>query len=576
MTVIAQSARPHVRIEAEGGALSGSAAYQTGGGSVGDRYVQFNQPSGGGTCPVGQVGTPPNCMSNSSALGVSAGINVRPFEKSMKGMALANWTFIRSWGKPYINTIQNLKQAVQAIEPGLIRYGGGLWVNWMAFDRNRAENTAYTDMTINGRPYGHAYGTNELRDLDAFAKSVNADVMIQVNLSQNDPAMWADLVRYAQENNMTSFKYYELSNELDLETALGESTAITPDEYARRAATYQQAMLAVNPNIQIVGGVPASASDIVRTNWNCCDGSGNQVSQYITRGLAAARNAGKDWNAASIHWYQGGDDPDVTSMFRWDWRPEVNPTTSQNWWRNSYARVWSEGVGPWVRSNALGQYPTTKLGMSELGVSSMSYPTHTTSNSNHTAALWYSDVLGRLAYNGIDWVTQWDSYADVSEYYSLLYPSNGSSTNPTIHLRPSYYAYLMYARYFGDQMVQSSTYNPSEISIWASRDSDDPGKLKLRITNLTGSPINAPIALNGFNATSGQAYTLSSTNPLDKSAASVTSAAPTTINGVKIDGNNVAGSLATIQPTNIAVSGTSFNHNIPAYSSVAIVLSGSF
>ena len=566
----AQAIGSSIAFEAEAGSLT-SAAVRTSSDSSGGSYIQFNQSSGGSTCPAGQVGTPPSCVSASSALGVNAGTNVRPFDRSIKGIGLANWTFIRHWNKPYVNQIQGLSQAVAAIEPGLIRYAGGLWANYVGFDRNRADNLGYTDWTSGGRTYSFAYGTNELRDLDAFAKSVDADVMIQVNISQNDPAMWADLVRYAQQNNLTSFKYYELGNELDLETAGNSSAAITPDEYATRSRAYQQAMLAVNPNIEIVGGVPATASDIMRANWQCC---GNQVSQYITRGLAASRSAGKDWGSASIHWYQGDGDSSAADMFRWNW-PENFQTSSGDWWRNSYARIWTEGVGSWIRTNILNQYPNTKLGVSELGVSSTSDP-HTTSNSNHTAAVWYSDVLGRLAYNGVDWITQWDSYADVSEYYSLIYPSNSSSTNPTIHLRPSYYAYLMYAQYFGDQMVQSSTYDPSRISIWASRDSDDPDKLKLRITNITGSPITTPIALNGFNASSGQAYTLSSTNPLDKSAASVTSAAPTTINGVKLNGMNVAGSLASIQPTAVSVNGTSFNYTIPAYSSVAIVLDGNF
>ncbi len=568
-TASAQTTLSHIKFEAESGTLSGGASVQSDSNARGGSSVAFSQASQ--SCGAGQVGTPPNCFNSSQALGVNAGSNMRPFNRSIKGIGLANWTFTKPWGKPYVGQIQGLKQAIQAIDPGLIRYAGGLWANYVGFDRNRADNASYSDWTSAGHTYSFNYGTNELADLDAFAKSVNAEVMIQVNISQNDPAMWADLVRYAKERGFTSFKYYELGNEIDLEVFQGNSSGMSPDEYANRARAYQQAMLAVDPNIQIIGGVPAGASDIIRTGWSCC---GNDVSQYITKGLAASRAAGKDWGAASFHWYQGGGDEDATSMFRWSW-PENYQTSSGDWWRNSYARIWSEGVGPWIRDRGMSGYANTKLGISELGVSSVSDP-QTASNANHAAAIWYSDVLGRLAYNGIDWVTQWDSYAAGNEYFSLIYPNSDQTTTPTLNLRPTYYAYVMYKEYFGDQMVQSSTYDPSKLSIWASRDSDDPGKLKLRITNVTGSPITTPIALNGFNATSGQAYTLSSTNPLDKSASSVTSTAPTTINGVKLNGMNVASSLASVQPTSVNVSGTSFNYTIPAYSSVAIVLNGSF
>lgn len=134
----------------------------------------------------------------------------------------------------------------------------------------------------------------------------------------------------------------------------------------------------------------------------------------------------------------------------------------------------------------------------------------------------------------------------------------------------------MYNKYFGDQMVQSASFDNTKITVWASKDTSDPGKLKLRITNFTAASITAPIVLNGFTSTSGQAYTLSSTNPLDISAVSATSSAPTTINGVKINGANVASSLASIQPTAVVANGTSFNYSVPAYSSVAIILSGTF
>jgi hypothetical protein len=564
---IVHAVLPNLQLEAENGTFANGSniAVISDANASNGGYIRFNQPVTQ-TCPAGQVGTPPNCVSANSALQVNAGTVVNSFDKKIKGFGFANWNF--GWGRPYLGNIPKLNQAITAIDPGIIRYAGGLWANYVGFDRNRSQQALYSDWTYNGKTYSFNYGTNELKSLDTFAKSINADVMIQVNISNNEPSMWADLVRWAKEQGLTSFKYYELGNELDLESTYGNNSAgMTPTEYGTRLRAYQQAMLAVDPNINIVGGVPAAASDIMR---NFYASGGNQVSQYITQGASAARAAGRDLSVASFHWYQGGDTMSTDDVFFWSWG---YPATSGDWWRNSYSREWSGLVTPWIRNAGLSGYPNTQLGISELGVSSAD---NMTINANHVGALWYSDVLGRLAYTGTDWITQWNSYASSGEYFSLIYPDNADSQNPNINVRPTYDAYLMYAKYFGDQMVQSSTYDNTKLSIWASKDSDDPGKLKLRITNFTGSAINAPIALTGFTATGGQAYTLSSTNPTDTSVNSTTSAAPTTINNVKIDGNNVAASLASIQPTTVNASGTSFSYNVPAYSSVAIVLSGSF
>ncbi len=89
----------------------------------------------------------------------------------MKGIGLANWIFTKTgWGKPYVGQVQGLPQAINAIDPGLIRYAG--------------------------------------------------------------------------KKGFTSFKYYELSNEMDLETFTSSADALTPAVYASRLAAYQGAMLA--------------------------------------------------------------------------------------------------------------------------------------------------------------------------------------------------------------------------------------------------------------------------------------------------------------------------------------------
>ena len=156
-----------------------------------------------------------------------------------------------------------------------------------------------------------------------------------------------------------------------------------------------------------------------------------------------------------------------------------------------------------------------------------------------------------------------------------MYPGQNPSTSLQVQLRPTYYAYVMYNKYFGDQMVKSGSPDPANISIWASTDTRDAAKLKPRITNLSGAPITSSISIKGFAAKRGEAYVLSSTNPTDISDASALSGAPTTINGVKLDGADLAGSLSSIKPLPVGVAGGSVRYVSAAYSSTAIVLSSS-
>jgi hypothetical protein len=187
-------------------------------------------------------------------------------------------------------------------------------------------------------------------------------------------------------------------------------------------------------------------------------------------------------------------------------------------------------------------------------------------------ALWAADVLGRLAYNGLDFITWYEGYG--VQGYATIYPDqNDTFAQPNkVMLRPSYYPFFMYAQYFGDMMVESSSSDEALLSIWASTDSDDPGKLKLMVTNISSQSYTAPITLTGASASSGQAYVLKSTSPTSMSSSSNLASAPTTINGVKLDGMNVLGSAAAIQPIALNVTGSSFQYTFEPYTVTAIVL----
>lgn len=491
-------------------------------------------------------------FAQTQSLSVNATKNINLFTNKMLSVAEVNWE--HAWGKPFLNNDPGLKEAYKEAHVGVIRYAGGLWANSVGWDRV-PQRTPYTTWTKNGKTYYFHYGTNEIDNLSLFAKNVGADVMIQVNIATNDPSMWADMVRYTNIEHNYNFKYWEFGNELDFDTGAG----ITPDEYATRTRAYIDAMKAVDPTIQIAGGVPASAHDALRLGYSDAVTS---LSQFLTKTASAVSPSGKKVDALSYHWYQACNSTSFNDLFLYQFNG-----VAYNSWRNQYSRIWSK-IGPERVTNEItNQYPGMLQGITELNFDACNYDN--TLNGNHLNALWMTDIIGRLAYYGLDYSTWYTGYG--TQGYSLVYPNNGDS--PTrIFVRPSYYAFLMYARYFSTQMVESTTYDPSKISIWASKDANDPTTLKLMVTNVTNAAITTPVSLSGFLPKDADIYTMKSTNPTDTSAGSNTDSATTTINNVKVDAMNVANSLSTIQPVKLAISGTTFNYTFPAYTTTALVI----
>ena len=283
------------------------------------------------------------------------------------------------------------------------------------------------------------------------------------------------------------------------------------------------------------------------------------LSSYLTKPYVVVTPKGRKIQALSYHWYQACKTDSVADLQRYAYDGLANKS-----WRNAYSRKFADILPPRITDEISGG--AIPQGITELNFNSCWYDNPM--NGNFLNALWFSDVLGRLAYNGVDYVTRWEGYG--TQAYSFVYPDNADAP-ARIYVRPAYYAYLMYANYFGNQLVESSTNDNDRLSIWASRDTADGTKLKLMVTNISGSAITAPISIKGFNAASANLYQLRSANPADISDESLTAAA--TINGVSVDAMYVAAGVAAIKPVPLSVSGSSFNYTFPPYSTTALILS---
>ncbi len=487
-----------------------------------------------------------------NVLSVNYPIVKNSFSNQMLGVNFVNWE--HSWGKPYVNAIPGLAQALKAAHVGLIRYAGGNWSNSVGWDRAaaRTPNTGWPD-SKNG-PYWFHYNPAEIDSVAELAKSIGAEVMVEVNISTSDPAMWADMVKYTNVEHNYGFKYWELGNELD-----DPKSTTNPDTYNNRLKQYLDAMLDVDPTIRVIASGVSSPYEAIRQNYS---DSITDLSQFLTKPYTVVSNKGRKIQALSYHWYQACNSTTTEDLTRFAW-----PGLADNSWRNSYSRKQADLMPQRIiKEITNGSIPQ---GVTELNFDSCNY--ENPQNGNFMNALWNTDVIGRMAYSGTNFATRWEGFG--TQAYSFLYADNDK--NPTkIMARPAYYAYLMYANYFGDQIVESSTNDNARLSIWAAMDSKDPTKLTLMVTNLADTDIMTTLNLPGFNIVSGGVYQLKSDKPDDMSPDSLKAAA--TINGVSVDPMKVEASMAAIKPLTLEASGSNFNYNFPAYSATALVLKGNF
>jgi hypothetical protein len=90
LLLFSKAASPYISIEPESASLSSVTASSDAAAS-GGKFITFAAPVGGG-----------------NALTVNATHQIRPFDKKMKGIGLANWTFTKNWGTPFVGDVQGL------------------------------------------------------------------------------------------------------------------------------------------------------------------------------------------------------------------------------------------------------------------------------------------------------------------------------------------------------------------------------------------------------------------------------------------------------------------------------------
>ena len=510
-------------------------------------------------------------------LTVDAAKDVHAFNPTMRGVAMQTSSWI--WGNiadPASPRRAALLEAASLIMPGVIRFAGGLWSNRTGWDRANVApvdgDWTYTAAGTGTRyDYLHSYKPAMIDSYAAFAAELDAETIIQVNICDNNPAMWADLVRYTNVEHDYDFMYWELGDKIDANECLSEF------QYAERFATYSAALKAVDPTIKILGpspgspsrsrwldtilGHPTAAPDVLSFQWyQLTDWSSNEYAwEYQVGSVDALLNY--NTRAGAGCWIGFACD-----------RPTVDPQDTDYL---RYRRAIAATVNDYYLRTFDAAFPGAETAIT--GYVPHAYSPENPVNGNHIAAIWMADVMARWAYNGLD-IMVYNDLESGATRKGLSTGLIGIDGQTDLDVRATYLTQWMYAQHFGDVMVQSQTSDPlNNVVIWASRDSTDAGVLKLMLINLGGERARAGLSLKGFVPSSAEAYTLSSVSPLSMTNPDSFTGNWTTINGVRIpdiavaDPATFAGVLNSIPPEPVnPLNG--LTRELPPYSVTAITL----
>lgn len=511
-------------------------------------------------------------------ISINASNQVYPFNDNVRGFAMNNWNWI--WGdiaEPDSSRRLALIEAAKQIKPGVIRFAGGLWANGVGWDRADAApidgDWTFTDSQTGEQfEYRHAYKPTMIDSYARFAAEVGAETIMQINVCDGNPAMWADLLHYTNIENDHTFRYWEIGNEIDLDDC------ISHDEYARRFVEYSAALKAIDPTIMVIG---PSVAEPFNTEWFSI--------------LDAPQDGGRP-DVLSFHWYQltrWNDDP-TTLSYQFGSRQALfshdlavgescqsgfgcpgDQVSLSRLDRILNRRAFPEAMKQEVFDPARARAPDTLMALTEMGVHSTRHEEPI--NGNHVAALWLADVLGRWAYNGLDILTYF-SFEDGTDSHGQTRGLIGLDGQSVLDVRPTFITEWLYAAHFGDVMVETeSNYFDQQVVAWASIDSDDPGSLKLMMVNLTNRSETVNLAVNGFVPAIGEAWVMVSADPLSDSDPESFAGNKTTVNGVAIPDVDIAKSeefgklLNSIQPGSVEVA-TQFKYTLEPYSVVALTL----
>ena len=420
------------------------------------------------------------------------------------------------------------------------------------------------------------FGTDEAL---GFARDVGGELMITVNAGTGTAQQAAEWVRYVNANEL-KVRYWEVGNELYINdgSPVSKATSIGPEKYAQRFLEFAKAMRAADPRIKIgaIGGENQGRySSVSYPNWN----------------RILFEKASSEIDFLSVHNAYApliSDDEEKRKDLRAIYRSMLAAPTLiarnmrtieqqlADWGsptRKPFIAVSEWGpIFQWVHKGRYVDHPKT-LGSALFAASTLK--TLVESPKVEIAAFWMLNDFSVLG---------WLSSTDGS------FPP----PNPKWAMTARAYAFQMFTRHFGEQLLRSTTTSPSFdseaigvtdavrgapwLDVVSSLSADGRTLYLLAINKHFDANIEAAISVKGFRpAAQGSAVTLNGTG-IDAHAGSTVLQVPGLVWGKQMEDEGHrrfgrgAPSEITLVNTPFRGAGERFSYTFPAHSVTSLIL----
>lgn len=324
-----------------------------------------------------------------------------------------------------------------------------------------AQNSGITFLRFPGGRWGdqNDIRRHQVDDLMRVCRMIGAEPSIHVRLENGTPEAAAELVQYTLDKGY-DVKYWYIGNEPTL------FDDYTTEDLNREWRAIAEAMLAVNPDIVLIGPEPHQ--------W-----TGNPTTD-------PRDPEGREWVREFL--LANGDLVDVVAVHRYPFPPSVETATTIDNLREN-APEWSE-ILPALRAVI-----EETTGRTDMPVAITEANSHWSSSIGGEAtpdsfynAIWWADVLGRLL----------QDQPFIVNYFDLQsHPGRGGwGLLARYEVRPTYYTYQLYQK-FGTELLFSESTMPY-LSVYAAQQED--GTLTVLVVNLADEAQTSTLELANFEA----------------------------------------------------------------------------
>lgn len=359
----------------------------------------------------------------------------------------------------------DLKSSGQPISPYVFGVNHGPWAVLGGDLLEQAKQIPINYIRFPGGNWGE---DNNLRSwhidtLIALCRELNAEPQISVRLRGGTPQAAAELVHYVNVEKGYDVRYWSIGNEPELYRGLDAYADYDTARYNREWRAVAEAMLAVDPEITLLGP---------------------EVTQFTGNPATDPKDQhGSDWVSTFLQ--RNGDLVDIVAIHRYPFplgmagnqvSPDVLLANPDEW----------NAIIPKLREMTL-QYTGRELPLAITEINS--YWTNAlggeTTPDSFLSALWWADVLGRLIEQDVEIVAYFSLQSNNSIGGYGLFSRNAP--------RPAYYVYKLY-REFGRYRLPTK-FEDNRLSFYAARRVD--GAVSLLVINRSAETVEKIIQLSG-------------------------------------------------------------------------------